>query len=325
MNKELTCAQRLDNAFNAAQKLHQKIISRVISGKYEHFIETQGDGFTEVKKSDINYRDIPNLPPTAYLNELKIRWRHSGDFKAEIESNWLSANIEYFSYLRFKMTRHYNFLLKNCRDGIEFYKVNSELTQNLIYRLNHTGTVLTKNELILAMQLSFVNLFTAFEDIIIQNYTGYTRLLDTENGHETIPAYDYIHLQYGVKNDEVIEKLYAVFAEKFIDIDFNAFKAHFKPASELLPKIKWKETQSLLCTVFSGVILPKKNILVPKVEVSTIDLPEMIAEHFCHSNGENFNKEILRSTINKLGEKAVRKIDMLLPTLQNIEKGYRVL
>lgn len=95
-----------------------------------------------------------------------------------------------------------------------------------------------------------------------------------------------ILLNYGIKNETIIQLLHEKLYSKYISIDFEEFILHFNNTTPLLP-IKWLGTESLLVNLFSSL------------KLVDYEIHEILSKHFINKNGNPFKQEQLSVTKSK--------------------------
>ena len=289
MEENISYLQQLNDSFLAAERSYRIAKRRVRSGKYEKVIEEVNGKFVFKEVENINYRNALNIP-TSNLAKFFFNLRRSGKLKREIENKWLDNDKNYFAFLEYKMDGRFKFIKEACGDKVSFYFTEKDKANNLIHRLRHTGTTLSQEEMLLAMQLDFLDLFKAFEDLILNSYPGYVKRMNFSFEEEPPRETPHILLRYDSHNSEVIKDLYKALSEVYIEGSFSDFAKHFTVTDRTLPKIKWNKKLSLLCAIFNGMKLQDQTA-IPGVETSNYSTYKMIASHFCYPDGKDRRNE----------------------------------
>jgi hypothetical protein len=318
---ELSYLENLNNAFNSAERIYKKTVMRIESGKYElPPISKNSEVVKEI--TQVNYRDIQNIPPTDYLNNLEVDWRRTGKLKQEIETNWLNNNKNYFIFLEHRMAHHFRFVKQNCGDAFSFFTMEKKESYNLINKLRHVGTTLTKNEALLAMKLDFIDLFSTFEETIKNSYPGYLKLLNLSLNNEQPRKIQPIFLDYGALNNaEIIRILHEALKTHFITESLSSFADHFSDVEKVTPKMRWNGKLTVLYAIFNDATITVKDskIKLPGISIKNVPIYDTIANHFCNSSGESLKPNSIR--VEMIGQKkgeTVPGFEDLLPALNKI-------
>jgi hypothetical protein len=287
-NVKYECVDQLDTAFRASRNSYYSLVKKVTNWNFDKTLYKYGKEKVLIQIPNINYRMLPNLPPTKALIEIKNGFRVQ--FTKEIMFNWVNGNINYFKVLNKIMANYYEFIKVYCPTGLDLFFSNQVFARDCHARLIAKDSILSKQELIIAIQFDFISLFNWFEEIIIDAYDEYQKkLVKVENKLPSIVA-DPISLRYGENNDKIIELVHTTIG-KYINEDLMSFRKHFYLSDSPLTAIKWYAKQSVLCTLFySKPLKLNTDFNIKGLDIKNEELG-MLMQHFSKSTGEPFNVE----------------------------------
>jgi len=313
-------------------KLHQNIITNV-SSIYS--------GLTDDNTQFLKLRDSWNAGrwlelPISRLTDKVLNHYEIGEFDTEIKYNSVNNHMGYFEYAKAVFFKCFRYLNSQFPKEIDEYFDDVEEAQALVEDLTHRPATLSDAEFYKAILFEFIQVFKWLEEQFYWLYPFYDpQLLKYDKFEQVSLSYErfskissshreYMILDYGDKNDEVIKMMHDALNKIYIeDISLDKFSKYF--TSEPPPeKLRWRKSAVGLLILFKGKEIPLKFDEEPKLlRIKTNgSAVKMICDNFLDEDGQTFdpkrvenNKKNLKSEVNRGTEELIQ----LLKDVHNLK------
>lgn len=262
--------------------------------------------------------------PLLHLMDSIIDYEEQGAFISEIKKCLLANHLGVIEYTKVLLEQQYQFMQKMFPDTINYYFNNVDESYDLLELMFTVDDELTTENFLRAIQIHFLECFLTFEEEFYLGYPLYQKCISNESNtvrNSYIP--EYIRLDYGDNNNEVLKLIYETLKKGYIEpMTFEEFEAYFDSGSPR-KKIRWLKNDVLLLLLFQGrdIDVPREGFKQLMIKTSNRPI-KIICDNFLKKNGREFvSKHLDRSRKNLLSERN-HGADEIISLLINIYKDF---
>ena len=246
------------------------------------------------------------MPEFQRLNEKMVNWHLSreahlkGELENEIEYNLVSDNRGYFEYARNVFMKQYNHLGERYPEWLKEYIADEIKVQEHAEAISEDGADIKWDDFIVLYIIRCIQHFRWIEREYALAYESYIPLIELDRELPLLPWFyiEPIYLNYGSRNDEVMELMYSMLNGRYFNMPESEFYAHF---SDTVPRqpIKWGGKLMTLLPLFMGQDVPindKWDFETVKIKIHN-SITQMVFDHFSDANGNRFKKTSISTLI----------------------------
>lgn len=250
-NQNDSCARKINLQF---QRLRQHYVKMI-----RHLDKVVGVVLSQDEVNMWVYGE-QNSSPIIVIDTYLYNWDNANRefinraLEREIEENLLANNVGYIEYIENTFANQWGFI-KEFKESLSLYINDHEKAIAQYNKLYDTPAKFRIIDFKTAIQVQLIAIFQRAETLYYKYDKKYNRFFKEAefiNKSKTNP--DFIPLDYGDSNSDIIKSLFAYFIKfKFIDCSFDEFASHFDPYAAKVPeKLLWSGTTMQLMTLFLG-------------------------------------------------------------------------